>query len=116
MNKINLSLTAKDLRVLASVLEIVLTETPTEELKSNRQEEYLRCACLMEFYHRLDEKVKSISAFGVVPGKDIKVSIRRTEAIAFFLYFHNANAGELAQSTVTMINGVVGIIHRAFFV
>jgi hypothetical protein len=123
MNKLTLSLTPQEVKILTGILEYVLTGVDLKTLRTKNVEMFLRLACLHEFYNKMDKKNKELAAFGYTPGKDIKVIMRRFEALAFFLICNSSGAQDQdsylpALPTVTelLITGINGDIHKHFLI
>lgn len=127
MNKITLKLTAQDVRIFSGILEYILTGTEINYLRVNK-EDYLKLACINELYNRIDKKRREIAQFGLPVKKGgqaptISISIKRHEAIAFFLLGDNSSDLEkdsllpaVPDTTAIFLNGIFDEINKAFFV
>lgn len=126
MNKITLKLTAQDVRILSGILEYVLCGTEINYLRGNK-EDYLKLACINDLFYRLDKKRREIAQFGLPIKKEgqaptISISIKRHEAIAFFLLGEISDANKdsllpaVPDNTAIFLNGIYNEINKAFFV
>lgn len=120
MNKLIVSLSPAEVKLLAEVLELVLTGTDLVELKKNRLDDYLLFSCVHELFNRLDTKKKELTAFGYTPGKPVKVSLKRYEALALFMLCNEAAPEEhnylpaVPDRAASMIMGIRADIHKFY--
>lgn len=123
MNKLTFSLTPQEVNILVNVLGYVLTGTDINNLKRKFKVDYLIMACLHEIFNKLDAKNKDLMAFGYKPGKTVRLTLKRHEAIALFLLCSGTSttaAGfhlpALPNETIDFMSTITGQIHKHYFV
>lgn len=123
MSKLTITLTAQDIKIMVAVLGHMLTSKDVKDLKSTLHVDYLLFSCVHDFFNRMHTKHLEINAFGLAPGKRVKMHFKRHEAIAFFfLCSDHDDEGEttylpaLPDPTMSLINSIIGEIHKAFLV
>jgi hypothetical protein len=123
MNKVAISLHPDEVHVLADMLGMILTGQDIKELKTERISDYLVLSCLHELYNKLDLKSKELQAFGYAPGKTIRVSMKRHEALAFHLLvveseYPDANLSlpAVPNEIMTLIRSINTEIHKRFLI
>lgn len=120
MNKLIISLSPQEVKILTHILELILTGTDLERLKKELLEHYLMFSCIHDLFNRLDTKTKEFQAFGYTPGKPVKVSFKRYEALAFFMLCDDGIQEDqsylpaIPDTTVSMIRSIRGDIHKHF--
>lgn len=122
MNKLTLTLTPQDVKILTAVLEYALTSTDMKTLQRDNLEAFLALSCLHEFFNKLDKKNNEIQAFGYTPGKPVKVIMRRFEALAFFLICSTTTPSDgsflpaVPNQTANLLREINGDIHKHYLV
>jgi len=120
MNKLTLSLGAADVKVLASVLGHILVGTDVKQLKQELRVDYLLFACVHKFFNKLDAKNKEIMSFGITPGKLVKISMERHEALAFFFLTEESDEvsylPSIPDSTANLIREIRTGVHKQFLI
>lgn len=121
MKKITISLTVQELNVLANILKYVLSTHEMDKLRKEYIAIYLMLSCIYDLYAKLDKRSQEIAAFGYTPGKPIKVTIKRNEALAFYELVNNNDDSEsllpsIPTTTESLIISIIGEIHKAFLV
>ena len=121
MNKLVILLSPQELRILTGMLEYVLTDIEKRELCKNPLL-YLTLSGLYEFFTKLDSKRAEINAFGYTPGKDMRFTMSRTQALAFYCLTEGGDLGEesllpaVPDSTISLVRGIVDEINKKFLI
>lgn len=122
MNKLMINLSPQEVKILTHILELILTGTDMERLKKHLLEHYLMFSCVHDLYNRLDTKTKEIQAFGYTTGKPVKITLKRYEALAFFMLCDESAPDQdsylpaVPDTTISMIRSIRGDIHKHFLV
>lgn len=134
MNRLTIKINRSEVKTLVQVIGHILTSTDITILKRELPEDYLMFSCVYDFFHRLDLKHREIEIHGYPGQRAIKMTMKRHEAIAFFLLTTESQTltgndeddveeGEymsympaLPNLTLTLIRTIRGEIHKQFLV
>lgn len=126
MNKISLNISPSDVSIVTSLVGHILMGTDIKILKAELPEHYLMFACVYDFFHRIEKRRQEIKIHGYPAGKQVKIVMKRHEAIAFFLLTEESYQSgtedyigylpELSDMTINLIRSIRGDIHKQFLV
>ncbi len=120
MNKLTISLTVQEVKIMANILNYVLTSHDINELRKNHLNVYLYLSCIYDFYTKLDKKNQEIASFGYTPGKPIKIALKRHEALAFYSLVNPSDEESdnllpaIPSQTENLIQRIIGDIHKHY--
>lgn len=89
--KMTLTLGAEELKALHSLVNMAYGRYPLSTLVQ-QVGDYLILSSVEEFYLRLHAKLRAVVVFGLAPGRKVKMSLKRHEAIGLLHLFEGDRA------------------------